>query len=172
MNRIATLALLLSIMGAAIADEAPNPDTAQASRKPSVPAEQIIPFSVALAAAKAALDACVAAHSPGTVIIVDLNDNPKVLLSADEATTTSMETARRKAYTVMKKGISSAEFGKRFNPPVPRDQVIEGDPDLVPYAGGLPIKRAGVIIGAIAVSSHPIGRLDETCAQTGLDLIH
>ena len=101
------------------------------------------------------------------VEILDLNYNPRVLLSADAARTNSFEPARRKAYTVLKKGMSSGAFAKSIGSP-PVTKVIEGDASLRASAGGLPILKAGAIIGALAVSS-PTGQdTDEACAQAGI----
>ena len=134
---------------------------------PAIPPEKLIPLDQAMEAAQAALAACAAKNSPATVEILDLNYNPRVLLSADAARTNSFEPARRKAYTVLKKGMSSGAFAKSIGSP-PVTKVIEGDASLRASAGGLPILKAGAIIGALAVSS-PTGQdTDEACAQAGI----
>jgi len=131
-----------------------------------IPPEKSIPLDQALEAAQGALAACTARNSPATVEVMDLNQNPKVLLSADGARSNSFEPARRKAYTVLKKGMSSGAFAKSIGSP-PVNTVIEGDPNLRASAGGVPIMRGGVLIGALAVSS-PTGQdTDELCALAG-----
>jgi uncharacterized protein GlcG (DUF336 family) len=138
---------------------------------PPIPPEKTIPLDQALAAVQAALAACMARHSPATAEVLDLNYNPKVLLSADGARTSSFEPARRKAYTVLKKGMSSGAFAKSLGSP-PVNTVIEGDPNLRASAGGLPIVKDGAIIGALAVSS-PTGQdTDEACAEAGIAHFH
>jgi uncharacterized protein GlcG (DUF336 family) len=133
-----------------------------------IPAEKIIPLDQALAAAQAAQAACLAKNSPTTVQVVDLNGNIKVLLSADGARPVSFEAARRKAYTVLKKGMASGAFAKSIGSP-PVTTVVEGDPNLRPSAGGVPIVKGGEIIGALAVSG-PTGQADdEACARIGLE---
>lgn len=132
-----------------------------------MPADKAVPLDQALDAAKAALAACAARNAPATVEVLDLNENPKVLLSADGARTSSFEPARRKAYTVLKKGMSSGAFAKSLGSP-PVNTVIEGDPNLRASAGGLPITRNGVLIGALAVSSPAGQEADEACAQAGI----
>ena len=102
--------------------------------------------------------------------IVDLNGLPKVLLSADGARTNSFDYMRMKAYTVLKKGMSSAAFGKTAK--LTPGQPIEGDPQLIQYGGGQPIMKNGVMIGAISVSG-PTGQVDDdTCAMAGLAKFH
>jgi uncharacterized protein GlcG (DUF336 family) len=132
-----------------------------------IPPEKSIPMDQALEAAQAALAACAARNSPATVEVMDLNQNPKVLLSADGARSNSFEPARRKAYTVLKKGMSSGAFAKRIGSP-PVNMVIEGDPNLRASAGGVPILRGGILIGALAVSSPTGQETDELCAQAGV----
>ena len=34
--------------------------------------------------------------------------------------------------------------------------------------GGLPIKAAGLMLGAVGVSGAPSGKIDEECAQAGI----
>ena len=136
-----------------------------------IPPDKTIPLDQALEAAQAALSVCTAKNSPATVEILDLNYNPKVLLSADDARNNSFEPARRKAYTVLKKGMSSGAFAKSIGSP-PVNTVIEGDLNLRASAGGLPIMKDGAIIGALAVSS-PTGQdTDEVCAEAGIAKLH
>jgi uncharacterized protein GlcG (DUF336 family) len=132
-----------------------------------IPAEKQIPLDQALEAAQAALAACAARNSPATVQVMDINENPKVILSADGARSNGFEPARRKAYTVLKKGMSSGDFAKSIGSP-PVNTVIEGDPSLRASAGGVPIRRGGAIIGALAVSSPMGGETDEICALAGV----
>lgn len=140
---------------------------APAPAPPPIPPEKTIPLDQALEAAQAAVAACAARNSPAIVQVMDLNQNPKVLLVGDGARAGSFEPARRKAYTVLKKGMSSGAFAKSIGSP-PVNTVIEGDPSLRASAGGLPILKGGAIIGAIGVSS-PLGQeIDEICAQAGI----
>jgi uncharacterized protein GlcG (DUF336 family) len=149
------------------------PAFAQAPMPPAPPAltpDKLIPMDQALAAAQAAIDACLAKKSAATVEIVDLNGLEKVLLSADGARPNSFDYARMKAHTVIKKGMSSADFGKTAK--LVPGQAIEGDPLLIQYGGGQPIRKNGVMIGAISVSG-PTGQVDDdACAMAGLAKFH
>ena len=135
-----------------------------------IPAGKKLPLDQTLRAVHAAQAACTAQGATNTVEVVDLNNNIKALLSSDGAVNASFEYARRKAYTVLKKGVSSGAFGKTLGQ-LPRGAVIEGDPNLVQYAGAVPIMKNGDIIGALSVSSSK-GQLDEACALTGLAEFH
>jgi uncharacterized protein GlcG (DUF336 family) len=145
-----------------------------------------LPFAPALEAAQTALATCAGQGHLVAVAIVDSNDATKVLLR-DQAPARSIDSARRKAYTVLKTGMSSLDFAKSLGsnapkaPPAtpdnahPRLPGVNGDNDLMAAGGGLPIKMGGTIIGAIAVGgSHGEkgisgGVFDEACAKAGLD---
>src|ERR1700679_3196410 len=167
--------LLLTGLGTALAQvSAPAsvvPNAPATAPLIQIPPEKTIPLDQAVDAVQAALAACMANHSPATAEVLDLNYNPKVLLSSDGARNNSFEPARRKAYTVLKKSMSSGDFAKSVGSP-PVNTVIEGDPNLRASAGGLPILRGGVIIGALALSS-PTGQdPDEACAEAGIAKFH
>src|SRR6185503_9882665 len=129
----------------------------------------------AVEAAHAAVDACLALprKSAAAVMVVDLNGNVRVMLAPDGTSLNLFDFARRKAYTVLKKKMPSAEFGAQ--PGIagqPMTAVLEGDPNLISFGGGLPIMKGGEIIGALAVSG-PTGVADDTrCAQAGMAKFH
>ncbi len=159
------LAAVLLVSATPVFAQAPMPPA-----PPAIPAEKQIPMDQALAAAQAAIDTCLAKKSAATVEIVDLNGLAKVVLSADGARTNSFDYMRMKAYTVLKKGMASAAFGKiaKMTP----GQPIEGDAQLIQYGGGQPIMKNGVLIGAISVSG-PTGQVDDdACAMAGLAKFH
>jgi uncharacterized protein GlcG (DUF336 family) len=141
----------------------------QTSAQPPVPAK---PFAYALAldAAQAALASCQPA-GPVVVEVMDTAFNPKVILVADGSRPNLIEFARRKAYTVIKKGVSSGDFGKQVGPQGRGAPPIEGDANLITFAGGLPIKVGDETIAAISVSGPNGPAADEACAKAGLDKI-
>jgi uncharacterized protein GlcG (DUF336 family) len=147
------------------APQPPNPPMV------AIPPEKAIPLDQALAAVQAAMQACLAKNSKNSVSVTDLNGNIKVLLSSDGAANSSFEYARTKAYTVLKKDMSSKAFGQTLGT-VPRGTVIEGDPNLTQYAGGQPIMKNGAIIGALAVSSDSGQDNDEACSLAGMAKFH
>jgi uncharacterized protein GlcG (DUF336 family) len=164
MKRLAA-ALLLSTLAMPAFAQAPMPPA-----PPALAPEKSIPVDQALAAAQTAIDTCLAKKSAATVEIVDLNGLTKVVLSADGARPNSFDYARMKAHTVLKKGMSSAAYGK-IAKLVP-GQPIEGDPELIQYGGGQPIMKNGVMIGVISVSG-PTGQVDDdSCAMAGLAKFH
>jgi glc operon protein GlcG len=80
----------------------------------------------------------------------------KAFARMDGASMLSGETARRKVHTVAMTGMSTQEFGSilksemREEPELFHGMIgIEG---LIAIAGGVPIRRDGKLIGAVAVS--------------------
>ncbi len=147
-----------------------TPVLAQNGPPQPLPPEKTVSLALALEAAQTALASCLANNSPSFVEVMDTNLSPIVVLAADGARG-SAEGARRKAYTVIKKGMSSGEFGKMVGPRERGAPPVEGDANLNTFAGGIPVKRAGEIIAALAVSG-PAGEVaDEVCANAGLDKI-
>jgi uncharacterized protein GlcG (DUF336 family) len=141
----------------------------------AIPAEKEIPFAQAAEAAHAAVDACLALprKSAAAVMVVDLNGNVRAMFSPDGTSLNLFDFARRKAYTVLKKKMASADFATQ--PGIagqPFTAVLEGDANLITFGGGLPIMKGGEIIGALSVSG-PTGVADDTkCAQAGMAKFH
>jgi uncharacterized protein GlcG (DUF336 family) len=176
MKRLVVLAMLLAAAAssASAQDNAGRgPGGGAANRQPPLPPEKTIPFAMALDAAKTAIDLCVANKEPASVVVMDMNMTLKIVLSADGATTTSVESARKKAYTAFKKGMPSADFAKSLTARPAPGEAIEGDPNLMAAGGGYPIKKGDMIIGAFGISS-PAGRnsagqsYDEYCGNAGI----
>lgn len=132
--------------------------------------EKEIPLEQALDAARTAMEACLKLprKSAAVVMVTDLNGNVRVQLSPDGTGLPFYDFARRKAYTVLKKKMSSGEFGAL--PEVAsagRGAVLEGDPELITFPGALPIKKNGEIIGVLSVSGPTGGDEDLKCALAG-----
>ena len=131
------------------------------------------PFALALAleAAQAALASCQSANSAAVVEVMDTAQNPKVILVADGARANLVEFARRKAYTVIKTGMTSAEFGASVGPQGRGSGPINGDANLITFGGALPIKVNDEIVAALSVSGPTGPAADEACAKAGLEKI-
>lgn len=130
-----------------------------------------IPLAQALDSTQTAINACLSAErkSAAVAMVVDLNGNIKVQLAADGAGNAFYDFARRKAYTVLKKKMTSEAFGKL--PEIAaagRGAVLEGDPELITFPGGLPIMKGGEIIGVLSVSGPTGGGEDTKCAMAGM----
>jgi len=139
-----------------------------------------VPIALAVEAAKTAIDTCKANGYQVTVTIMDPDFSTRLVLRGDGAGDRTVEIARRKAYTVIKTGMSSGDFGKTLPPsapppppapgagPPPLPGPINGDANLISWAGGLPVKAGGKVVGAMSVSGAPGGEKDEACVSAGL----
>jgi uncharacterized protein GlcG (DUF336 family) len=136
-----------------------------------------LPLDSAIEVAQAALASCKASGYNVTVMIMDTDYATRLVLRSDAAGARTVEIARRKAYTVVKMGMSSGDFGKTV--PKPEGPVpprapgtmppgVNGDDSLITFPGGKQIKVGGEVVGAISVSGAPGGEKDEACVDAGL----
>jgi uncharacterized protein GlcG (DUF336 family) len=110
-------------------------------------------------------------------MVMDPDYATRLVLRSDAAAARTVEIARRKAYTVIKMRMSSGEFGKSVPapktppaPPAPGSMPpgVNGDDNLITFAGGKQIIVGGEVVGALSVSGAPGGEKDEACADAGL----
>ena len=142
----------------------------------AAPAPQRIALDVALDGARAAVDTCKANGYNVTAMVMDAGQIPVVVLR-NGAGPGTVDVARKKGYTVLKTGMSSLAFGQSINftppPPLPPGSpprpplVVNGDPNLTPFGGGVALKAGGETIGALSVSGAPGGDKDNVCAEAG-----
>jgi uncharacterized protein GlcG (DUF336 family) len=153
--------LLLTTCGAAAATDAPKN----------------LPLDKAITVAQTALAQCKANGYNVTVMVMDQDYTTRLVLRSDAAAARTVEIARRKAYTVVKMRMSSGEFGKTVpapatpaepRPPGAMPPGVNGDDNLITFAGGKQIVVGGEVVGAISVSGAPGGDKDEACVDAGL----
>ncbi|WJW76404.1 heme-binding protein [Thiohalobacter sp. IOR34] len=125
-------------------------------------------MDLALKAAKAAIATCRKAGVNVGVTLVDRGGHPQVVLRDTLAMDLTLTLSRQKAYTALSFNTPSSQLAGRF-PGAYSVPKIDG---VLVAAGGLPITAGGAIIGGIGVSGAPSGKLDERCAQAGLDAIN
>jgi uncharacterized protein GlcG (DUF336 family) len=141
-----------------------------------------VPLPLAVEAAQTAIDACRANGYHVTVTVMDPDFSIRLVLRDDGAGERTVEVGRRKAYTVIKTGMSSRDFAKTLPPgppapaapsagPPPLPGPINGDASLISWPGGLPVSAGGKVIGAISASGAPGGEKDEACLNAGLATI-
>jgi uncharacterized protein GlcG (DUF336 family) len=134
-----------------------------------------LPLDLAVDAAQAAIATCKANGYAITVTILDPDLATRLVLRGDGARDGTVQIGYRKAYTVIKTGMTSGDFGKTVpasattndapkGPPGP----VNGDPNLITWAGGLPIMAGSTVVGAISASGAPGGDKDEACVKAGL----
>ena len=124
----------------------------------------------ALKAAQGTLESCRGKGFQVTVAVVDRGGNVQVLLRDRFAGSHTPETAIGKAATAV---------SFRTNTTVLADRVKAGEipsgiqniSGVVMVGGGVGIEAAGSTIGGIGVSGAPDGKLDEDCANAGVEAI-
>lgn len=151
--------------------------------RPPLPTD--IPLDLARQAVEAAIATCSSLGDRVVAEVVDREGNAKVLMIADGAQRGLLETARKGAHTVLTKGMSSGEYGRSFyvdnGKPYPfnldvwaGNAALKSDPDLWMNPGAVPIRKGGVIVGAISVAGTrliPRNGGQEPCAIAGRDKI-
>ena len=134
---------------------------------------QLIPrrdlsYSMALAMATGALDACKARGYAVSVVVVDRGGDTMVAIRADDAGPHTMENARRKAYTARTFRMTTEAFLQEMKTrPVRREQTTL--PNVIAINGGVPIKAGNEVIGGIGLSGSP--GVDEECVNAGLEKV-
>lgn len=134
----------------------PAPDMRNRAPAPSV--------ALALEAARAALAACSAKGQKVGVVVIDSSGQPRAALVADGALGGNV-------YTAVRKGLAAIAFGEPTSAVSAQLQAHRIQPaqitmDMVPWAGAVPLRHNGKIIGAVAVSGSASSQ-DEACAKAG-----
>lgn len=126
---------------------------------------RLMTLPLAVDIARAAVDACARSGYQVSAVVVDRSGAPQVVMRDVYASRFTTEIAERKANAVVLSGVSSSEF--RHNR---ADIVAEMNeiPGVLVMAGAVPVRAAGVLLGAVGVSGAPGGDKDETCARAGV----
>src|SRR5947207_5657112 len=131
-------------------------------------ARRDLSYSMALAMATAALEACKARGYAVSVVVVDRGGDTMVAIRGDNAGPHTMENARRKAYTARTFRMTTEDFVKEMaTRPVRREQTTL--PHVIAIPGGVPIKVGNDVIGGVGLSGSP--GVDEPCVRAGLDKV-
>jgi len=121
----------------------------------------------ALAIAKATIDQCRKEGVQVAVTVVDRGGHPQAILRDVLAPDITLTISKQKAYTAMAFNSATSALEGRVTAPYAFAKV-DG---LVMSAGGLPISAGGSLVGGVGVSGAPSGKLDESCAQAGIDAV-
>ena len=124
-------------------------------------------LDTALTAAQASIAQCRKEGVQITVTIIDRGGHPQVILRDVLAMDVSIPISRDKAYTAMSFNSATGNLDGRFK----GSYGVPKTKGLLIARGGLPINIGGTIYGGIGVSGAPSGKIDEKCAQAGLDAI-
>ncbi|MEJ5211873.1 MAG: heme-binding protein [Burkholderiales bacterium] len=111
--------------------------------------------------AQQAVNACRSRGYNVSAVVVDRDGNVQVVLRDSRASRFTMELARRKANAVTLSGASGSEFRRARQDIRPEINSVS---ELLMLEGAVPIRAAGVLLGAVGVSGAPGGDKDEICA--------
>ena len=115
-----------------------------------------------------AMDSVEACRKQGynvSAVVLDRAGNMQVALRDTLATRHTLEIAERKAGMAVLSGSDSGEFRDARADIRPELNHING---LIVMEGGIPIRAAGSLIGAVGVSGAPGGDKDKECAAAAL----
>lgn len=130
-----------------------------------------IPAALALEAVGEAVAACAQRGFTETAVLVDADGVRQALLRGDGSGPHSLDSAYSKAYTsaTLKANTEAVVERAKTDPIIVN--IISKLPNMLLDGGGVVIKLKGEVIGALAASGAPDGKVDEACAQAGLDKI-
>ena len=135
-----------------------------------LPSRKNLPMAIANDIALAAIAKCTADGFRVSVVVADSNGSPIVSLRGDGTGPHTADSARRKAYTAASMRSPTADLAKRIAEN-PGAAALATLPDILPLAGGLPVKAGDEAIGGVGVGGAPGGDKDAACAQAGIDSV-
>ena len=139
----------------------------------AVPAADLIPaklmsLDLARDIAQGTIDACRKDGYQIAVVVTDRSGHPLVVMRDVFASDYMRQIAHSKSNAVVLSHMNSGDMRRDLADIVPELNHLPG---LLVMRGGLPVRVAGSIIGAVGVSGAPGGELDEACAQKGIDAV-
>ena len=148
--------LPLALLSASLPALAAQPDV--------LPVKQIS-LELARDIAMDAVETCRKEGYTVSAVVLDRAGNVQAALRDTLAPRYTLEIAERKAGMSVMSGIDSGEFRAARSDIRPELNHIDG---LIVMEGGLPIRAAGSLIGAVGVSGAPGGDKDAACAAAAL----
>lgn len=115
--------------------------------------------------AQAAVEACRADGWQVTAVVVNRAGDIQAVLRDSLASRYTIQIAQEKAEAVILSGASSSDFRRNRQDIRMEMNHVRG---ILMLEGGVPIRAAGTLIGALGVSGAPGGEKDDHCAQVAL----
>jgi len=126
-----------------------------------------ITLETAVIIAHNAIEACRKEGIQASVTVVDRAGDTQVAFRDVLAPTISLTISEQKARAALSFNLATSKLEGRFK----NHGSVAKVEGLIFSAGGIPIQAGGLILGGVGVSGAPSGKLDEKCAQAGLDAI-
>lgn len=131
----------------------------------------VMPASMAMTAAQAALDHCAADGYAVSIAVVDQSGILRAMVRGDNAPPHTIDSSRKKAYTAAAaKAPTSAIVDMIAAVPKFAGMANMND-EFIILGGGLPIFIGEAAVGGIGVAGAPGDELDEACGAAGLEAI-
>jgi len=115
--------------------------------------------------AQAAVERCRQQGYQVTAVVVDRDGFPQAVLRDALAPRFTLQLAEDKANAVILSGVASSEFRRNRSDIRMEMNHVAG---VLVLEGGVPIRVAGSLAGAVGVSGAPGGDKDEACAHAGV----
>ena len=148
--------LSLTLLAASLPAVAAQPDI--------LPIKQI-GLELARDIAMGSIEACRKDGYTVSAVVIDRAGNLQVAMRDSLAARHTLEIAERKAGMAVMSGSDTSEFRTARGDIRPELNHING---LIVMEGGLPIRAAGSMVGAVGVSGAPGGDKDRACAAAAL----
>ena len=137
---------------------------AQAAPADLLPVKQL-GMELARDIASLAIEACRKDGYNVSVVVLDRAGNLQAALRDGLAARYSLEIAERKAGMAVMSGSDTVSFREARGDIRPELNHMQG---LIVMGGGVPIRAAGSLVGAVGVSGAPGGEKDHVCAEAAL----
>ena len=132
---------------------------------------QTIDHSEAKRAVDRIVEKAVQMQKAATVAVADAHGDLVCLLRMDGAPVSSIRIAMNKAWTAARERKPTKEIGEKVrHPEKGHDISYYGDPQYVGWGGGIPVRKNGEVVGAVAVSGLSSDE-DAALAALGAELI-
>ena len=145
------------------------PDAPPPPPRPPEDVAASLPIDLAVDLARGVVTAC-KGFAIG-VSVIDASGKPKLYYIGDGASGGHAYTGFRKAYTALSFAAPTSKVGAMALADAAVAARVAADPNLMTWAGGLPIIDHGKLIGAVGVSGAEPSEVDEACAQKALDRV-
>jgi len=106
-----------------------------------------------------------------SAVVIDISGVDQASLRGDGAGIHTPESAYDKAYTSVSLGVDTRVLYDTQRTQIAPDGPFSKVPHLVLFGGGIVVRLGAETIGAIGAAGAPGGKLDDACAQAGLDVI-
>ncbi|MGC3981818.1 MAG: heme-binding protein [Steroidobacteraceae bacterium] len=121
-------------------------------------------LALAIEAAQAAIAACLADGYKVGATVIDSSGQPRAALTADGATGGHAYTAVRKGLAALAFNLPTSQVAAKIT--ADKEAAVKVTPNMMTWAGAVPLSVQGKAIGAIGVSGASSAQ-DEKCAVAG-----